>query len=192
MNLCLMALLATLATISGCSGAAPNAEQQSTPPPSASPSTVQPAVPSSPAVSNSGTPAISQSNRPSAPSTPTAAESARVTGVDRPRLPTMQTTEKNALTVEQLLASVENVGRVISVRGRCSGYQGSDEPPPVSRSDWLLRGTRQAVYVVGQLPDGCSSVNAVDSETTIVARVSADTVRSFGRSLQRLYLIRVR
>ena len=78
------------------------------------------------------------------------------------------------VTVDEI---VENpgkyVGRMVDVTGTFLGWKSGYGPPPVTRSDWLLKGKEKAIYVRGAPPVPPSNVGAV-IEVIGVVKMSSD------------------
>jgi hypothetical protein len=109
----------------------------------------------------------------------------------KPAVPSAGNTRKT-ISPEELIASLSLSGHIVAVEGKCGGYLGSVEPPPVSRSDWLLVGKQAAVYVVGEAPSDCSSVSGGQALVTVVGEVASDSIRTPTGYRKRIYLLRSR
>lgn len=85
----------------------------------------------------------------------------------------------SVVTVRDVLARPELVGRTVTVTGRCLGYGTirASGPPPRTRSDWQLAEGAAAVWVTGARPTDCSATEGSTHDDTITARVAQDTVR---------------
>lgn len=85
--------------------------------------------------------------------------------------------------VTDILGSSTLVGRRVQVTGTCLGYRVPSVavgPPPRTRSDWQLESGGVAIYVVGQLPPGCSATEGSTSPTMIIGTVREDTLQGLG------------
>lgn len=116
------------------------------------------------------------------PRVPSRAESAveSTQPVVEPRVPSPRPSrDVPSISVAEVVDSAKWVGQVVRVSGSCSGYTGSvaDGPPPLTRSDWLLRDAGRAVYVTGPLPAGCTAAGSTDEVRTVTAVVAEDTLR---------------
>lgn len=149
---------------------------------------------SSPAVSTPSA-GITQSESPAANQPATTPDSSDGLSSHRKTSPAPVPTaksERRSITPEVLRRSPTLIGQTVAVEGRCGGYLGSVEPPPISRSDWLLIGTHESVYVVGEPPAGCSSPNGGQALVTVVGEVAADSIPSSNGYQRRIFLLRSR
>lgn len=88
-----------------------------------------------------------------------------------------------SMQVADILGSSALVGRRVQVTGTCLGYRVPPVavgPPPSTRSDWQLESGGVAIYVVGQLPAGCSPTAGSTSTTTIIGTVREDVLPGLG------------
>jgi len=54
------------------------------------------------------------------------------------------------VTVGEIRSHPEHfLGKEVIIRGRCMGWRGNCGPPPVTRSDWVLRDRSGCIYVTG-------------------------------------------
>jgi hypothetical protein len=59
-------------------------------------------------------------------------------------------------TIGDIMRSPETYrGKEVSLSGSFRGWSGAVGPPPVSRSDWVLKDDTGAIYVNGPFPPGC-------------------------------------
>jgi hypothetical protein len=88
----------------------------------------------------------------------------------------------DTVSVAQVLASPELVGRTVVVGGRCLGYGTikAAGTSPMTRSDWQLEDQDAAIWVTGPMPEGTSPTQGSAAWVHIRARVAADTIRSLG------------
>lgn len=102
----------------------------------------------------------------------------------------------SGITVRELLARRDLVGREIDVTGRCLRIDSKAAfgPPPVTRSDWQLADAGDstvAVWVSGARPADCDYAGSSASVLTVRATVAADSVRQLeGVAVARRYLVR--
>lgn len=66
-------------------------------------------------------------------------------------------------------------GREVSLSGSFQGWSGAVGPPPVSRSDWVLKDDTGAIYVNGPFPPGCvPPMTGMGSEAHVRGAVRTD------------------
>jgi len=98
------------------------------------------------------------------------------------------------VTVHDLLAGSSHVGHRVRVEGRCLGYSSPlvITGPPVTRSDWLLEDSGEAIYVSGVFPAECSPTDGSDERITVLGLVQQDTIgtQGDGTPILRRFLVR--
>jgi hypothetical protein len=91
----------------------------------------------------------------------TTSNAARTAGRPAPTAaqPRPKTAKPPLAMVGDIVDSAKWVGRTVRITGRCRGYgaAAAADPPPLSRSDWLLEDGGKSIYVNGPLPTGCTA-----------------------------------
>jgi hypothetical protein len=96
------------------------------------------------------------------------------------------------MTPDELKHRTDLAGKTIMVEGTCAGYVGAIDPPPVSRSDWLLKGRNESIYVVGPAPAGCAGTHGGNLPARIAGEVAVDSLPSNKGYVKRVFLFRSR
>jgi hypothetical protein len=93
----------------------------------------------------------------------------------------------SSVTIKQILNSSHYLNSTIVVTGVYKGWGIKGTPPPVTRSDYVIEGDGQQIYVTGPLPVGLS-IKDIGKTITIKAKVRSTTLKTAGKKRKITYL----
>lgn len=91
------------------------------------------------------------------------------------------------VTIKQILTSPRCIGTTVTVKGIYNGFGSKTSPPPVTKSDYVIKDAGGEIYVTGPLPQGIT-MKEVGKTITIKAKVRSIDRKIAGKKWKIIYL----
>lgn len=77
---------------------------------------------------------------------------------------------REAYSIKEIQTNPNILNRKVIVKGKFMGWKSNIGPPPITRSDWILKDETGEVYIVGYFPKGFSPTDDSDIGRKIVVQ----------------------
>ncbi|MFA6548472.1 MAG: hypothetical protein WCT39_00875 [Candidatus Margulisiibacteriota bacterium] len=90
-------------------------------------------------------------------------------------------------TIKQILNSPRYIGTTVIVKGVYSGWGSKSSPPPITKSDYVIKDASGEIYVTGPMPLGMT-MKDVGKTISIKAKVRSTNLKIAGKQWKIIYL----